>query len=413
MERDRFSNDIESRLKYYPTEVDLDQLWRKVGQQRKLLAVGKSKRRRNYLIFLLVLFLAFATWLLSSNKINYTPDFATITSNIPSTQSVEKIKSEYTHLELNNSPTIETPISTETAFFTSSRSSITDTINNNSNLAFWTDHAGFQFSTKSQLNKSEPEFITQVELLPPIPSKDIKLDFQPLLDSRPLTMELETKEKKFQISGGFGITSLIPIKKIENIDPNWLEIRQETEKPLDAFSADLLFQIKWINGFTLTSGLNYVRFNEKFTWTNSSRSLIQRDQTFYWQEIQRKKVHYNTFTYYHIPIYVGFEMEKKGWVLGGSAGALINLKTKIEGEIQASDLEAGSFAQLSAIGFRNYISPLLTAKLRLGRQISPDAAIMLEPNYTLPTGSLTLTDSEFDQRYSRFGLRLGIQWKMK
>jgi len=170
------------------------------------------------------------------------------------------------------------------------------------------------------------------------------------------------RQKKWFLSTGaafgYGLASrTLSINDAVDTDENYLKVREDMERSLDAMRINFDFRLQHKSGFYAKSGLEFEQITERFD------SFVNWDSVYSVQQIATikyaqdgtvtnetgdvmvsaeyfiKKKIYNRYRSFDIPLLIGYhsskENKKWGWFVEG--GASLNLQFKASGEIVSMD----------------------------------------------------------------------------
>ncbi|MFT4678468.1 MAG: hypothetical protein ACI84C_001834 [Flavobacteriales bacterium] len=113
-----------------------------------------------------------------------------------------------------------------------------------------------------------------------------------------------------------------------------------------------------------------------------------------------------TFQYIEIPLSIGYEFEKGPWSLGLRTGISAGLLVSTKGQYIDTDSQSAIVKQdISRRWIWNY-----QARIALGYALNDKTRLYLEPVFKTTLNSI-VNRTDFSQKYSTYGLRLGLGFK--
>lgn len=250
--------------------------------------------------------------------------------------------------------------------------------------------------------------------------------------------ESTSKKKKFTIQGGFhtafGSTkSLINAKSIDS--EVYANRRLKSETPEGFFEIGFDAVIKLDNGLKLRTGLSYTRIREDFALRVSNLNQIPNSQDnnnvpglqqdglladistsvsspSSLNPIQNDRVTFrndNLYTMLDLPIVLGYDLSLgRKFSLGFEGGTYINLFSNADGFIAHP---SGRLFKLDSGIIKSHKNNILLSTytgLSINYEIAPKLDIQLGGQYRYTPFSITDKSYSLDQKYSAFGVSIGM-----
>jgi len=184
--------------------------------------------------------------------------------------------------------------------------------------------------------------------------------------------------------------------------------RESYEKPLEVINAQALITIPLMSKISLSTGIQYLQFNEELDWEgtyyiNGNGDIIPAPienlvGENYYQEINHSLTNYNQSRLFAVPVLLGLSARNKRLTYGIKAGVNVQLRTKTFGKIFNEDLiPISSPSHKFGLG--------LQSKLELGYFIVPG----LEMYGELSVLQVSTIEEIVDQRIRSYSLGLGLR----
>ena len=416
MHNDRMDDGIRSKLKYYPTEINTDNLWENIQAKRKKpqLLQKKKKQRVFLLLLLLPMIIGYVKFSKTSNGIINQTSVSEL-KEINEVKATEKIATYKKYLNPGLPQLTEqipaSNISTSAVRTSSANSTLPNQVKkqkDNSNI----------YASK---NKEEKKFTTILEkpgnaptLLPPGSFHLISKNHHEINSTTAINpVGSNITSKKINTGASLYFSPEYAFKKLSSDQATYIAQRKASEKIVESWSVGFLYHVYLKNGLNFSTGINYQKTTEQLYWEQSQLALIKRDDQFFQQKTTRKKSHFNTLEHIDIPVFFGFQQQNNRFIYGIQTGVLFNLSQKAKGELLSTDLEPGQFIQMDQTIFKNRIAPSFAANLKIGFHLSPDVNISLSPGFKIQSNSITHPSFGVEQQYVFLNCGLGINWHIR
>jgi hypothetical protein len=273
----------------------------------------------------------------------------------------------------------------------------------------------------------------RIESLPValLPSRSYDPETPPFSELKDPACPVFTKRRKAQWSiGAAGIASKL---KREITSPFQGENDQRSrnlmvERPLNAFSGQLLVGYETGSGFSLRSGLGYTRINSvaevslDTTITSVGTGITEiivngpGDTTFITGIVERRITTTGTSRFYNrlstvdVPILLGKTFRAGKWRFGVEAGPVLNILSRGNARYQKADGTFSTRAENEYL-FRKRLAGIgWQGSLMANFQVLPKLDVGIGLNaYQQPKGGFEITESATRTRYTSFGVRLGMK----
>jgi len=427
MNRNQWATQIREKLGNYPSDMDTEAFWRHLEPQ-----IPHKKKRRTGLWWwissgLMILVLAAVWWFGGRHR-------------------ADKSRLPDVHRELSEIAEITSPAPMERSVLHPPKA---PEENNTS------EGAQEDLSENSRLQQrlspeavvgAEPELISAPEVpgqvLPDTPM-DVEWNPYPVIflpsiassaafDQQRTALFFNKKRKKkekpveglTQISTGVGAVSK-SFRLNREIAADYLEARSQTERPLEFLNTGLMGGIRHRSGFYALSGLHFTRIEERFSFSNITleRDTLTNgvveiiiaangDSTFLYgdvpivREITYRKRSYNSYSFWDVPVVIGYEWKRGRWSWAAEAGFFVNIALSLRGNILH---ETGNIISMEEAGiFRTHSSLSYQTSARLAYAPGKQLQIYVAPTLRILPASLTLPEYALQQRYSLYGMSVGL-----
>ena len=216
-----------------------------------------------------------------------------------------------------------------------------------------------------------------------------------------------SKRKSISLTAGMGVFA----KKVIAFDESHSDYaiaREKYEKPLEVFTAQAIVNIPLVSKLSLSTGIQYLQFNEAFDWKGSyfldrNGNVINSPAEFlvgenYYQEVSHSITTYNKAQLFSVPVLLGISNRHKRITYGLRAGANFHLRTQTQGKILATNLTPISVLESNfGIG--------LQSKFELGYFITPGLELLGE----ISVLQVTAAEELINQRLRSYSLGLGLR----
>lgn len=202
-----------------------------------------------------------------------------------------------------------------------------------------------------------------------------------------------------------------------------LDLRNKTERELEAIQAGLRLTVRHSSGLGLTSGVNYTQINERFRYNTSVTTLdsiygiqyyvitINNDTVPYYGDVPverkttYKKEFYNKYRMVEIPVLADYRYEGRDFSVGLQAGVFANLSLTTSGRFLAAE---DAFEDLSDTDiFKSNVGLSYYFGLSAGYLINENIELTISPFMRHFPKSFTESSYGLMQRYNLYGVNVG------
>ena len=207
-------------------------------------------------------------------------------------------------------------------------------------------------------------------------------------------------------------------------------LREDTESYLSAYHVNLEAGLLFGNGFQLSSGLNYARINEKFSYTDTNvqqdriikivlsidtvrnetgglDSIIREVEVKVKEEGRREVEFANKLSTISVPLTLGYHFAKKRFLISAYFGAQVNIASWQEGRYVTLDgiqvLNDDSMIYKKGIGMGLIGGVGIHYSLKNGNYFT------VKPNFYYSLIDIAHEDYFADQKYFKAGLQVGFR----
>ncbi|MEZ4986161.1 MAG: hypothetical protein R2795_14175 [Saprospiraceae bacterium] len=209
----------------------------------------------------------------------------------------------------------------------------------------------------------------------------------------------------------------------------WIRHRKTTEEALDAWTVDLTAGYRTRAGWQFRAGLGYTRINTVFRSTLQTtavdsvegiQALVQvatsQVDTIYGLIGRRTitttdKQHYNQFTQWEIPCWVGYGFEVGNLHLLAEVGARLRWQRQAAGIILSPDHQFIDLATTNWYATGWGLS--FAGGLQAGLTLSPHLQLLAGVRAQYHSASFTTTDASFTEKYQLLGGHLGVRYNFR
>lgn len=194
------------------------------------------------------------------------------------------------------------------------------------------------------------------------------------------------------------------------VNSGYVNEREKYENPLELISVQALITVPVVGKFNVSSGINYLLFNEEFNWNGSyfidengehittvPDNLIGEN---YYQEVQHSLQNYNQTKLISIPFLVGYTSTQNRFSYGIKAGVNLNVRTTSTGKALSMNLIPTSIQN-----FNQEFGVGIQTKLELGYRLSPGLELMGDISWM----QLQLNEDLLSQRIRTYTIGLGLR----
>ncbi len=229
-----------------------------------------------------------------------------------------------------------------------------------------------------------------------------------------------------EIYGGVGQ----PLRRFSAVSPEkqaYVSERQQRETVLESIEAGVLLSARFRNGWSLATGLESQKINEKFSWQNLTTETVNvysDSAYFYYDDLNerqfigdtvlatltqsRQVTNFNKQTFLNVPLLVGFEKRFPNFSLRATGGAVLNFYRGFEGIIfdENAALISGDDLRQNGI-YHNKTGLSLQAGLDISRTVGRWGEVFAGIQYRHGLTSLTGAAAGYEQRFGSLGGTLG------
>lgn len=273
-----------------------------------------------------------------------------------------------------------------------------------------------------------------LEAVPYLPCETLATNGPKLPALQPMALELPMempalRKRDFRLTAAVlgGISFLDREMTADSAFFSLLDLRERTERELEAVQAGIRLGVEHRSGFGFSTGLNYAQLNEVYSNNSSVTNLdtVYDIQYFYInfendtipvygdielerRTTQRKEI-YNKYRLIEVPLLASWRHEGHQFSFGAQAGAFVNLRMIAKGKVMKTttedvDISSGDIYRTN-IGLSYYFG--LTAGYILNDQLEVFAAPFMRH---FPK-SFTKSTYGLQQRYNLYGLNVGLAYR--
>lgn len=233
------------------------------------------------------------------------------------------------------------------------------------------------------------------------------------------------------LNAGLGyVKRNIDVKSTTPMATQLLNLRQATEKTLEAQQFGLQLFVRHKSGLTLSSGFNQVLITERFDFKNTTQNIqmvpgithritdingivheIEGEIPLTQTTAVTKKI-YNKFRIQEIPVLVGFNRTKGKWDFGIKAGILANLSVKTSGQILEDALSIINIEERQDQIFKSNIGIGYMAGISIHRQLRPNLQVGFSSYYKNYAADFTVPGYSLSEKYQIFGGSIGLKYSI-
>ena len=288
----------------------------------------------------------------------------------------------------------------------------------------------------SEINekKSEDLITTDISLRTPLSSISLlterinlleyKRDFiLPAIDKSMVIKPLPLP-RKFEIGllGGVGYIDRSLNSTVENMDA-YIAKRDSVESLLEHVSLGVTLRYNLTSGIYLRTGVMVNRWNEKYQYSEASDTILSVGQvpdviivdldgniTTEYVEGEITTINnsvwtrYNRLTQIDVPLTLGYEHRMDQWSIFGEATMLVNLRQSFFGYLNTGN----SIIVKDPDIFKSNIGLNMGFGAGIGYGITPRLRVRMSAQYYRSLDSVLNPEHGIEQRYSSYGLRVGI-----
>ena len=195
-------------------------------------------------------------------------------------------------------------------------------------------------------------------------------------------------------------------------DTNLLQKRKASEQSLEAMQVGININWHHQSGFYIGSGLQYNQINEKFSYHKETSELLKSVASYSSLTTIINKQIYNRFKMLDIPLWVGFQKEKKNWSVAADLGVNINISTRSSGQIFGQNETFVQYNQTNQL-FKKNIGLSYQGNIGLSRKIDQNWMIGAYLNLQYFPKAFNLNSNPIEQKYLTSGLRIKCTYLLK
>ena len=217
------------------------------------------------------------------------------------------------------------------------------------------------------------------------------------------------------------------LKSSSPVVDDYLRLRDKYEQALELINLGGGLQYNFPSGLFIEAGLEFSMINEKFEYTREQMDTVYRtdlvlsylinetlDTTVY--ETGEGNVElinckywlaYNRHTLFHVPLSLGYGIESNRFIAQVKATIKPGFHTSFAGTHIDIDNETISTPQY----YRSGIITAVGFSVNVGYRFTDKLAVNLTPSYQSFLTSFIDQGLDFEQRYSSYGLNLGMNWR--
>ena len=193
-----------------------------------------------------------------------------------------------------------------------------------------------------------------------------------------------------------------------------------------SYSAGLRVVIPISKKFSLKTGLQYSQVNEKFDFEANdaqrdyaiitSRYLNLGSSTFlpifdtaqFMASGFQKKVTYNKYRSFNLPLLVSYETGNNSFNWGATVGAVININSWYSGDMLSADFKAVSIKSENV--FKKNTGVSLYAGFTAAKKLNTQWQVFAEPHVQYALSNMTNSKAYVQQKFASAGLAVGLRY---
>jgi opacity protein-like surface antigen len=218
----------------------------------------------------------------------------------------------------------------------------------------------------------------------------------------------------------------VPVSKTSSSNSNYLRYKDSTSNMQLSYTVGLRVGALFGEHFTLKTGFQYSRVNEKFNYLNNNATrtipvTIRRtvtdangnartflDTSELMQVGKNYKLTYNQYKSFDIPILVGYQTAGDRFKAAFNTGVILNVKTNYKGETLDSSLNPVDINSINA--YKNKTGVSLYLGLGLSTKLNGNLQLFTEPYIKYHLSNMTGPYQPFSQKINVGGLSLGLRY---
>jgi|GEM_PF-2961941 len=217
-----------------------------------------------------------------------------------------------------------------------------------------------------------------------------------------------------ELEGGLGI----PFRTLSpnNEEGKLFDNKLAAEKTWYAFNIGLYGGLILRNNMTVSAGINYTEFREKFdhTITGITQIIIDFDpvtNTPTDTTVKTGSTNYsvkNHLQLINIPVKIGYQKNMKNWILAGEIGAAYNLNLTAKGKVLNGDQKIYDLEDRTDI-YRKSVGFTYSAGIAMHYLLNDNLSIYLKPQYVGSFSDWTLENSSIKLSYDALNVNVGVR----
>lgn len=280
--------------------------------------------------------------------------------------------------------------------------------------------------TSDLSSKSESlGYLTHLSILPITSAALEHKRLRVILDKSPsVLIEPIKKTRKFELELFAGIAPIVrSLSALDRDMDQLVAARDSSESTLEHLSAGFSMKYLFGRGWYGKAGFTMNRWNEKFTYTFISDTLVEKvdvpdviiidlqgNSTTNYTEGEKITyttegwIRYNRLTQIDLPLTLGYERRMGRWSMFGEAAGIVNLQQVFRGYLHSLNGEIHKDPDI----FKTRIGINFGVNAGIGYGITPRLRARISGQYYRSLGSVLNSSSEMNQRYTSIGGRVSI-----
>lgn len=225
------------------------------------------------------------------------------------------------------------------------------------------------------------------------------------------------REKRFSFFVELEGLAGIPLKQM-NSGPEaskLYELRKSSEKPWYSAGAGLHFGMMYRNKFSVSTGLDWLRVNEKFDYSKTDIvDLIYHvdPNTGYVTGpfIVTKNITNSgqiRHTLMDIPVLLGYHMKSEHWNIGIQAGPFINLNLTSRGKIMTATDQVGQIKDQNS--YKDAVGAGLQGSLSVSRNLTSNLSLYIKPSFKYYLNDWTNNEYPVRTKFNNASVSIGVR----
>lgn len=210
----------------------------------------------------------------------------------------------------------------------------------------------------------------------------------------------------------------IPLRKLSanNEEGKLFANKKATENPWYTYNAGLYGGLILRNNMTISAGVNYSEFIEKFdhTLTGITQIVINVDPVTNIPIDTTIKsgsfayAYLNHLRLINIPVKIGYQKNMKKWILAGEVGAAFNLSLNTKGRMLGSDQKIYDISDRNDL-YKNSVGLMLNVGIAAHYKLNDNLSIYVKPQYVGSINEWTQSNAAVKLSYEALNLNVGIR----